>query len=316
MLLIGVLLASCSSTNTSQQSTKLADENSLSEKPTIVTTFYPVEEISKAILGDTANVEVLVGSGVEPHSYEPTPTQIIELSKADSFVTMDGMFEHIEEAIIEANPSIKVIPATQNLPLLKNEEEDEHDHEDEAHDEHEEEEHEHDHGEYDPHVWLSIENMKTMTQDVLDQLIVLYPEHKDMYEANAKAYEEQLDELETQYTQTLSNCSQNIIIVNHKAFAYLGHEYGFEQISVAGFTPESEPSPKAIQNVVDEAKEHSLKYVFSEGQIDPKTAQTIADDIGGEVLELYPIKMNENQNYFSIMRTNLEKLAIGLECSN
>ena len=158
--------------------------------------------------------------------------------------------------------------------------------------------------------------MKVMTNEVLENLISLYPQNEEFYTNNANLYLEKLEKLEDEYNTKLMNCENSKAIVNHRAFGYLAEEYNFEQVSVAGFSPESEPTPKTIQSVIDEAKEHNLSYVFSEGQIDSKTAETIANDIGGEVLELNPIKMSNDEDYFSIMKQNLNSLEIGLNCLN
>ena len=265
-----------------------------------VATFYPIQEITEAIALGSAEVLVLVPVGVDPHTYDPTPTQIVSLSKADVFIVMGGSFENIEEKILDANPNIKMIDATRTLELIG---EDEHDHGQGDGDEG-----------YDPHVWLSIHNMKIITKEIEEHLSEMYPQNLEIYSENAKMYLERLEELEEEFELGLSNCNNDKVIVNHKAFGYLAHEYGFEQVSVAWFSPESEPSPKAIQRVIDVANENNLSYVFSEGQLDTKTVQTIADDIGAEVLELNPLKMNENEDYFSIMRGNLNNLKVGLDC--
>ncbi len=324
-ILITVLIFSACTSSSTQTESQILEEVEASENSiSIVTTFYPVEEITKAIVGNLAEVSVLIGPGIEPHSYEPTPKQIVSLSNSDIFILMDGMFEHVEEELIEANPNLILIESTHNLELIDGED---HDHDSEEHEEedHEHEDefledshdgHEHEEFDYDPHVWLSIHNMESMTEEILEHLVELYPENSQYFEDNAQVYLERLEVLEEEYNTTLAVCEHHEIIVNHQAFGYIAHEYGFEQISVAGFSPESEPTPKSIQNVVDEAKEHNLKYVFSEGQMDPKFAQTIANDIEGEVLELNPIKNSDDENYFSIMESNLENLKLGLNCSN
>ncbi|MFP4402714.1 MAG: metal ABC transporter substrate-binding protein, partial [Candidatus Nanoarchaeia archaeon] len=192
------------------------------------------------------------------------------------------------------------------------------DEEQDHHDEHEhshEDEHNHDHGEFDPHTWLSIQNMITMSEEIEEKLNELYPQHSQLYSQNAQSYRNELEELQNEFDSTLNSCEKDVIIVNHKAFGYLAQEYGFEQVSVAGFSAESEPSPQSIQRVVDTAREYNLSYVFSEGQFDDSIAQTIAGDIGGEVLELNPLPQERHANYFDMMRENLEQLAIGLECN-
>ncbi len=312
-LVFTIMLLIISGCTTAQQQTD-------NGKIKISTTFYPVEEITIAVTGNLAEVSVIIPAGTEPHSFEPNPKQIAEFSENDVFVTMGLMFEEIENDFINANSDIAVIETEDVVNKLEaKDHHDEHEEEhEEGHDEHEEEHEEghdeHDHGAYDPHTWLSIENMIIMTDTIAKELSKLYPEHEKEFTQNAQNYIAKLETLEKEFSLKLSNCNKDKIIVNHKAFGYLADKYEFEQISVAGFTPESEPSPKAIQSVIDTAKEYELKFVFSEGQLDKKTAQTIANDLNGEVLELYPIKINDNIDYFSLMRENLASLSIGLEC--
>ncbi len=315
-----LFFAGCAQVNSSSlDSSEVALDNQI-----FVVTFYPVQEITEAIALDSAEVLVLVPVGVDPHSYEPTPTQVVSLSKADVFIVMGGGFENIEEKILDANSDIKMIDATHTLELVgenedynKELDEDEHRYDESEEDEQghdDKESNEYDSEEYDPHVWLSIHNMEKMTREIEEHLSEMYPQNAQIYSENSEVYLEKLRELEEEFDLGLSNCSNDKIIVNHKAFGYLANEYGFEQVSISGFSPQSEPSPKTIQRVINVARENNLKYIFSEGQLDPKTAQTIANDIGAEVLELNPLKMNENEDYFSIMRGNLNNLKIGLDC--
>ena len=292
-----------------------------STKPTIVTTFYPTYEITKAIIGDTADVKIVIPPRSEPHSFEPTPSQIVALSKSQVFITMGGMFEHIERSLIIANSNIKVVDATHDIKLIRAEEHDDSHDEKEGDDEHEheeehsdDEEHQHEHGEYDPHVWLSIKNMEIMAEEIAKQLIKVYPENSQIYSKNLNNYIKNLKKLEEEYNLRLSNCRKNKIIVSHKAFGYLARNYNFEQISIAQMSPDDKPTPKAIKEVIDEAKKHNISYIFRE-RGEKKISQSIADEIGAEVLDLNPIKLNDDETYFSIMRGNLEQLAKGLECS-
>lgn len=289
----------------------------------ITTTFFPIQEITQAIVADKAQVNLIVGLGIDPHSFEPTARQLVELSNSELYIGLGGMFESIEEEVLEANENILSFDAAHDVIKVKPTEGN-HDHHEEESDEHndeekhEEESHNDEHGhenlDYDPHVWLSIKNMKIMTNEILENLIILSPEHEEEFKANAQTYLNELSVLEEEYNQKLTSCNQDVIIVNHKAFGYLAEEYNFEQISIAGFSPESEPTPQTLQKVIDEANEHELSYIFSEGQLDSKVAETIAKDIGGEVLELNPLKNSEEETYSSIMRENLNNLAIGLEC--
>lgn len=294
----------------------------LNNKSTIVTTFYPVEEITKNIVGNNFNVEVLIPLGIDPHSFEPRVKSIVELSKAGYFVTMGGMFAPIENKIIDANPSIKVIDSTKNINLLmKKNEEDVELKEfnkgviDKSNYKLVLNNNLSDFSDFDPHIWLSIDNMIIMTNNIKDSLIIQFPQYTQEFEKNADNYIKSLNKLKLDFDNGLDSCNLNKVLVNHKAFGYLGYDYGFSQISVSGFTSESEPSPSTIKDVIDTAKKDNIKYVFVEDQLDSKVTKTIASDIGGEIFTLDVIKMNSSQSYTSLMEDNLKNLRIALDCN-
>lgn len=265
------------------------------EIPVIVTTFYPVQEITKAIVLNTTDVKTLIPIATDPHDFEPTPKQIVDLSNADVFVSMGGMFKHIENKVIESNSHLKIIQATQNITRIERVDAN-------------------NSKTIDPHLWMSVKNMIKMTKTIENNLIKIYPDKKEFYQVNAQNYIQKLNKLESDFNTKLSNCSKHTILVNHKAFGYIGKDYNFKQISLAGFTPEVEPTPKTMVNLIDIAEKDNLKYIFSEGQMDKKTINTIANEMNVTVLELNPIKRFENETYISIQEDNVKKLAIGLEC--
>ena len=392
------------------------------ESISVATTFYPVEEIAKAVTGDE-DVDVMIPTGMDPHSYEPSPSEVVAVSEADVVITMGGMFEHIEDSFLDSAANAEVIEATNNIEKIESSHDHDHSHEDNhSHDEesyldfdeennkvifekelplptpchslndtiynnngelvlelnayddsqeeciqviepsvinkeidleedthkvtvkyqsdevahkslnhshddnhdhshdHSDDEghghsHDHDHGDYDPHVWLSIENMIIMTNYVEEELSELYPENSEKYSENAQNYIDKLESLKEDYNTYLSNCQYDKILIDHKAFGHLGDDYGFEQVSAAGLEPESEPTARNLQEVIDTAQEHDLEYVFVESQLDSSSMETIAGDIGGEVLEVSPVKMSEEEDYFTVMENNLESLQIGLGCN-
>lgn len=332
------LVTGCTSTNTVQEV----------EKETIATTFFVTDEITKQIVGDKLNVELIIPKEISPHDYEPTPQQLVKLSKANTLVTLGGMFEHIEDEIVEVNSNIKIIESTHNIKLLTEEEgehhheehsenehhDEEHDehsdetkenehhedeHEEHSEDEHHEEESHHDHHHedfgYDPHVWLSVSNAILMTQEIEEHLVELYPEYAEEFKVNAQKYIQELEALQTKYNTNLQSCEADVIIVNHKAFGYIANEFGFEQVSAAGFSHEIEPSIKELEEIIFEAKEHNVSVIFSEGGVNPKLAETIATEVNGQVLPLYPIATTQEDSYISIMNSNLDNLKVGLKCN-
>ena len=180
--------------------------------------------------------------------------------------------------------------------------------------EHEEKHHEEEEFEFDPHVWISITKMIEITKKVELELSSLYPQHSKEFKNNSLNYVNKLEKLKLKYDEELVNCNKDKIIVNHESFGYLGMEYNFEQISIAGFEPESEPTIQTISKILEVAKKENLKFVFTEGHIENNIAKTIANEINGEILVLKLIKSKDNETYFTIMEENLNALVRGLEC--
>lgn len=326
MIIISLLIAGCSTTKTTSEVTGNLDEV---EKDLVLTSFYATEEITKSIVGNNLEVKSIIPLGVKLHDYEPKPSQLVEVANSEIYVSTSGIFEHLEEDILEvANSNISIINSSKGLLLIESE--DEHGHEeyhdeyeelDEGHsDEHEESDENHDeHGHedfsYDPHVWLSIENMIMMTKNIEEELSLQYPELSEEFKANSQDYITQLENLEQKYELTLSSCLVDVVLVNHKAFGYIGEKYGFEQISAAGFSHEIEPSAKDIEHLIEEAQFHNVSVIFSEGGVSERVSETIAREVGAEVLPLYPITLTSEDSYISIMNINLENLAKGLKCN-
>jgi zinc transport system substrate-binding protein len=107
------------------------------------------------------------------------------------------------------------------------------------------------------------------------------------------------------------------LIVGHEAYGYLVQSYGFEQVGVSGVSPESEPSPARLAEVARLVKEIGATSIYSESALDRKVADTIAAETGAKVLVLSPLESlaSESEDYFSVMRANLEALRIGQGCS-
>ena len=275
-------------------------------KADIITTFYPLTEITQNIVGPQTIVYTTIPQGTEPHDYEHTPQDIKSAQQASVFVTLGLEFTHIEKEIIESAPkSIIVIDAAKNIALL------------DAIHEDEQETTEQSSGK-DPHVWVSPKNMILMTKKVHEELLIAHPENKASYTENANAYLKKLQDLDQEFTESLSNCKKHTVLVNHAAFAYLAHDYGFEQIAISGLEPEAEPSPKQLAELIEEAKKHDIKYIFYEDLVDPRVSQTIAEEAGAKTLELSPVEgiTNPEDTYISIMRENLKNLEIALECTS
>ena len=289
LLEIILILSACSQKQPLQN-------NPTSTRIDVVTTFYPLYDVTKKISGDKADVQSLIPAGVEPHDYEPTPSDIAKLGKSKAFVVMGLEFSEIEGELAESANNIQVIDAPKGVPLIDAEE---------------------DNTGKDPHVWLSPNNMIIIAANIRDGLKNVDQTNSKLYDENAKKVINELKKLDSEYKTGLSKCKKNVILTNHRAFAYLAKDYGFKQIGISGIEPETEPTPKEIIKIKDEAIKNNVKYIFTEELVDTRVAETIAKEIGAKTFVLDPIEgvKDPNEDYFSLMRENLAKLKIALECS-
>lgn len=126
--------------------------------------------------------------------------------------------------------------------------------------------------------------------------------------------------LDKDYRSGLSKCNKKDIITSHAAFGYLAKEYGFNQLAIAGLSPDEEPTLQTLKNISDFAKKNNVQYIFFESLVSPKLSETIANEVGAKTLVLNPLEglsiqdIAEGKNYFTEMRSNLNQLKIALQC--
>ncbi|EAC9512898.1 zinc ABC transporter substrate-binding protein, partial [Listeria monocytogenes] len=206
LLLGGVLLGACGQQEATSQSSD-------TEKLSIVTTFYPMYEFTKEVVGDAAEVSLLIPAGTEPHDYEPSAKDMTKIMDADAFVYNSPELETWVASLTDSvDPEqTAVIEAAKNIQLVEGTEEEDHD----AHDHESEDSHEgHDHT-YDPHVWtdpvLAIQEVET----IRDDLIAKFPEQKATFTENAAAYIEKLSALDEAYQAALKDATQRTFVTQH-----------------------------------------------------------------------------------------------------
>lgn len=173
-------------------------------------------------------------------------------------------------------------------------------------------------GNYDPHVWLDPILSIQMASNIKDSLVKLMPEHEQEFEKNFTQLEKDLKELDNEYTEVVDHAANKHLLVAHEAYGYWSHRYGIIQIAVNGLSPTQEPSQRELSLLIEEAKEHNLKYIAFEQNVSSGVAEMIQKEIGAEAVILYNLEsitdedMKNLEDYFSLMRRNLETLKIVL----
>ena len=304
----------------------------VSDKLSIVTTFFPEYDWVKEILGDKAEateLTMLLDNGVALHSYQPTAQDILKISTCDLFIYVGGESDGwVSDALQEAaNKDMKVIDLLDVLDDAVKEEEivegmeagEEHgDGEDEEHEEEEEG------PEYDEHVWLSLRNAKVLCEAITNALTEIDPDHAADYRSNLTSYSEKLDALDAAYQSAIDSASRKTLLFGDRfPFRYLVDDYGLSYYAAfAGCSAETEASFRTITFLSDKADELNLTSVLTIESSDQKMAQTIIQNTkekNQNILTLNSMQSVTSNDvaagtgYLSIMESNLDVLKEALQ---
>lgn len=314
-VILSILFLCFISTACNQRTNQYEDLDS--EKITIIATLFPQYDFAKEIAKDYANVVLLLPPGMESHSFDPSPADIIAIGNADIFLYTGAYMETWAADIISGINTEKVYvkDVSEHISLVKEEEieaehEEEHGHIQQGHNH-----------EYDPHIWTNPIYAMTMVENIRDVLIEADPKHKEEYEENTAAYLEKLQELDSAFRETVQNGSRNRIFFGGRfAMYYFAKEYGISYESAYdSCSSETEPSAKAVAHIVDEMREEHIPVIFYEELVDPKIARTISQETGSEMLLLHSchnVTKNELESgisYLQLMWNNVKNLKKGLE---
>jgi len=284
----------------------------------VVATFYPLQQLTAAVVGDLGEVKVIVPAGMEPHDYEPSIGDIRSIYDADLFVINGaGMDAWAEKLMPELeSKEVQSLRFADKVELIRAEEDLEHEESQEDATTADTQ----DHGEWDPHFWLDPKAAKDLVGAVTGGLSGKFPEQRAVFESNALRVVAELNTLDDEYRTGLAACIKDEVVTSHDAFRYLSARYGFETHAIAGLSPNEEPSPKRLVELTAEVKAEGIKYIFFEALVSPKMAETLARETGTETLVFDPIEGVSDVdsamgvNYFSLMRDNLAALRKALEC--
>jgi len=300
-VIIGIIVWNAMSMKSAQSDGARQDK-----KLSVVTTLFPLYDFAKAVGGAYADVTLILPPGVEPHSFEPTPSDIVRINQADVFVYTGKAMEPWAEDMRSGFPSsVETVDASQGISLI----------EAVFHDDDEPV------GSMDPHIWLDFDNAAVMVSTIEKAFENRDPAHAEAYRANAADYRAKLSALDGEYRQSFSACSTHQIVYGgHYAFGYLAKRYGLEYAAAQGIAPDAEPSAKDIADLVAQVKQDSIKYVFYEELTSPKIAETLSSETGAQLLELNAAHNIAQDDYIQgvtflgIMEKNLVNLKVGLGC--
>lgn len=323
----------------------IKDENKIQ----IVATLFPQYDFAKQIVGDKAEVTLLVGAGVETHNFEPTAQDMVTMiDNTDMFLYTGTFLEPWTKDIVGTleESECKIVDVSENIELIKIEDfesrhinneieleehnHDEHSYEEEAHGEEKhtnhEEEHETEHVHtdscnhqdmYDGHIWQSTDNAVIMLENILKSICEIDPENTEYYKENANKYKEEIMKLDTEIEQIVENSETKEIAVGGEfAYAYFIEQYDLQFVSVYTNCGHGEdPNIAKVKSVIDYINNHKMPAVYYEELSEGTVAKMIAEETEAEPLVLYSIHNGnpEKDTYVSLMKKNIESLKKGLK---
>lgn len=303
----------------------------------IAATVNPVADMAQRVLGDTAEVELILDPGASPHTFELTPRKATRLSQVDAIFGIGHGLDSWAEDTANIG-SAAFITLDEHVDLHCGEDvhvhsddehhdEDEHGHDDHGHEEdehgHDEDEHEEDHADEahddeheeetiacDPHYWLSVQSAEHMVEQLVEELSALNPTHADLYAANAATYIEELSALDDEVTETLAGVENPHIITFHDSYHYMAEAYGFEVVGTFEPTPGREPTPRQLAELQDLVGIYNIQTLYSEPQLSDRAVQAFVNDLNVAIMELDPLGGTDGRtSYVELMRYNANIIA-------
>lgn len=262
-----------------------------------VVSILPAQTFVKAIGGDKVDVSLMVQPGNSPHTYEPKPSQMIEIAKADLYFAIDVEFEEVWLPKFQnLNPQMQVVDLADNIKKIEMQkhqcEEEEH------HGEHEEK---HAHEGEDPHVWTAPANVKIIAHNIYNALKKEDPENTNYYKKNLNIFLASIDETDRQIIHFLSSLKDTRrFMVFHPSWGYFAQAYNLEQIAVE--VEGKEPKPKELIHLLKEAKEVKVKAIFTQPEFSDTVAKIIAKELQIPVVKVSPLAPNWSENLINIAK--------------
>ena len=243
-------------------------------------------DFARQVGGDRLNVSNLIPAGADPHTYEPVPSRVAKLTKADLVIVNGLRLEAALEDVIEENtPSSAIlVELAEGLPVINK----------------------------NPHLWLDVQNAIAYVERIRDALVEIDPAGAETYRANADSYLAELRTLDVEVATAIDSIpsDRRKLVTFHDAFSYLAQRYGLQVVGVVVASPGKEPSAKDVANLVDAITAEDVPAVFKEPQLNARILELAADDAGVEVCTLYSGTLDKKVNtYVKLMRFNAREMA-------
>ncbi|HNS05244.1 MAG TPA: zinc ABC transporter substrate-binding protein [Candidatus Saccharicenans sp.] len=267
----------------------------------IVTTIFPLTELTREITGGQDEVYQLIPTSAEVHDFQLRPSDLAKLRSASLLIRIGSNLEPWLDRILNSLDT-KELVVISFIGVIKNSA----------------------YADFrikDPHLWLDFEADQLLVKKITEVLARLNPGRADSYRKNGQVLVEKLSWLDSQYQKNLASCqSSDLVIAGHQAFGYLAARYKLNQIALTGLNPEAQPTPRRWQEVINLIRARQIKSIFYESSVPAEYAREIARETGTKLyrlstgVNLSKDEIKQKKSFLSLMEENLKILIEGLGC--
>jgi len=245
----------------------------LNAKINIVVSILPQQTFLKAIGGDKINIALMVKPGSSPHTYEPKPSQMKDISNADIYFTIGVEFEKVWiKRFTTQNQSMQVVDLSNNIIKTK-----------------------------DPHIWVSPKKVKKIAYNIYTTLVKYDNTNKDYYTNNYNAFLEQINTTDETIKSILKDVpSQTKFMVFHPSWGYFAQDYNLVQLAIE--IDGKSPKPRQIGMLIKEARDNNVKAIFTSPEFSTKVATQIARELNINVIKVSPLNPKWSKNLINFAK--------------
>lgn len=254
----------------------------------VFASILPLQYFTDRITGNLYHSEVMVPPGVGPETYNPTPRQMSGMSVAKAFFANGflGFEEAYSNKFQSINPNLVFINTSAGVELIHAEG---HSHGDHAHEKG-----------VDPHTWSSPDGARIIARNILEGMAKVDPDNKARFEENYNRLIATIDSVDTVVKSILANIPSRKFMVFHPALGYYARQYQLEQLSIE--FEGKVPTPRHVQGIVEEAREHKIAYIMIQKEFDVENADIIARETGCKVIQIDPLSYDWPGEMVSLAR--------------
>jgi zinc transport system substrate-binding protein len=281
-------------------------------KTQVAVSIYPIYDLVKGVVGPDADVALLLQPGKNEHTFDPTPKDVEEVSRAQIGVMVGlGLDPWMEKLMKDAAPKARVLKVGDRVPTRTVDAEAVG--EDEAHAAHgggkDDDDHDHEKGAIDPHVWLDPQNARLIVRAFAEEIAKVDASHANGYRERADALDKELEALDKELVGRAKALPKKGFVTFHGSFGYFAKHYGLEIVAVIEPFPGSTPSGAYVQKVLGVLKEKKVPALYSEPQLDPRPAKVLSDEAKIPLGVLDPVGGGaETDGYAKMLRYDMAQL--------